>query len=161
MSHSPSSHCRIHTIRKLPTSSLVNRIAESQLEVQVRPADSHNHRTGSAQHCGGRINRQLARLNGVYKNARENLSGPGRLDRDNGHVLAMVGGRNYVNRQLNRVTDAHRQPGSTFSLLSMQAALEDRIVTGRMLPMRPVISVTSENESIVPQTLVAAISGAK
>ncbi len=31
-----------------------------------------------------------------------------------GHILAMVGGRNYAESQFNRVTQAHRQPGSAF-----------------------------------------------
>ncbi len=47
------------------------------------------------------------------------------LDPDTGNVLAMVGGRNYGDSQLNRATDAHRQPGSTFKPFVYAAALED------------------------------------
>jgi penicillin-binding protein, 1A family len=36
------------------------------------------------------------------------------MDVHNGQVLAMVGGRNYAESQLNRATDAKRQPGSVF-----------------------------------------------
>lgn len=47
------------------------------------------------------------------------------LDPRTGHVLAMVGGRDYSESQLNRATDARRQPGSTFKPFVYAAALED------------------------------------
>ena len=47
------------------------------------------------------------------------------LDPSTGNILAMVGGRNYAESQLNRVTDARRQPGSTFKPFVYAAALED------------------------------------
>ena len=31
-----------------------------------------------------------------------------------GHILAMVGGRNYIKSQFNRITQSRRQPGSAF-----------------------------------------------
>jgi penicillin-binding protein 1B len=46
------------------------------------------------------------------------------LDPRSGHVLAMVGGRNYAESQLNRATDAQRQPGSVFKPFVYSAALE-------------------------------------
>ena len=41
-----------------------------------------------------------------------------------GHVLAMVGGRNYGVSQFNRITQAKRQPGSIFKPFVYAAALE-------------------------------------
>lgn len=41
-----------------------------------------------------------------------------------GEILAMVGGRDYATSQLNRATDAKRQPGSTFKPFVYAAALE-------------------------------------
>ena len=40
-----------------------------------------------------------------------------------GEVLAMVGGRDYAASQLNRATEAHRQPGSVFKPFVYAAAL--------------------------------------
>ncbi|MGI8918616.1 MAG: transglycosylase domain-containing protein [Pyrinomonadaceae bacterium] len=47
------------------------------------------------------------------------------IDPRTGNVLAMVGGRNYGASQLNRATDARRQPGSTFKPFVYAATLED------------------------------------
>jgi len=47
------------------------------------------------------------------------------IDPHTGNILAMVGGRNYAESQLNRATDALRQPGSTFKPFVYAAALED------------------------------------
>ena len=49
------------------------------------------------------------------------------LDVHSGDVLAMVGGRNYAESQLNRATDAQRQPGSVFKPFVYAAALESGI----------------------------------
>lgn len=45
--------------------------------------------------------------------------------RPTGEVVAMVGGKSYANSPFNRVTQAKRQPGSTFKLFVYLAALED------------------------------------
>ncbi|HEX5889528.1 MAG TPA: PBP1A family penicillin-binding protein [Pyrinomonadaceae bacterium] len=47
------------------------------------------------------------------------------LDPHTGNVLAMVGGSDYAKSQLNRATDARRQPGSTFKPFVYAAAVED------------------------------------
>ncbi len=44
--------------------------------------------------------------------------------RPNGEVVAMVGGRDYSRSPFNRVTQAKRQPGSTFKLFTYLAALD-------------------------------------
>ncbi len=45
------------------------------------------------------------------------------IDPHTGEILAMVGGRDYASSQLNRVTDARRQPGSVFKPIVYAAAL--------------------------------------
>jgi penicillin-binding protein 1A len=46
------------------------------------------------------------------------------IDPRNGHVLAMVGGRDFHRSRFNRATRARRQPGSAFKPLIFAAALE-------------------------------------
>lgn len=84
------------------------------------------------------LNRQLARLDDVYKT--RNLKPQAALvalDPRTGNVLAMVGGRNYGESQLNRATDALRQPGSTFKPFVYAAALEDGLSPMRMFEDAP------------------------
>lgn len=72
------------------------------------------------------LKRQMDRLDKIY--AGRNLKPQAALvalDPHTGNILAMVGGRNYAESQLNRATDAHRQPGSTFKPFVYAAALED------------------------------------
>jgi len=51
------------------------------------------------------------------------------LDAHTGEVLAMVGGRSYDESQLNRATDAKRQPGSAFKPFVYATALKSRSFT--------------------------------
>ncbi|HEX8161589.1 MAG TPA: PBP1A family penicillin-binding protein [Pyrinomonadaceae bacterium] len=46
------------------------------------------------------------------------------IDPRDGRVVAMVGGRDYARSQLNRATDARRQPGSVFKPFVYAAAVE-------------------------------------
>ncbi|HEX8128834.1 MAG TPA: PBP1A family penicillin-binding protein [Pyrinomonadaceae bacterium] len=107
----------------------VNRAIESQL--QTGGADERSLRVYTTidldlqQLAEQAVARQLAQLERVYK------SGDARpqaalvaLDPQTGHVLAMVGGKNYAASQLNRATDARRQPGSVFKPFVYAAALE-------------------------------------
>ncbi len=72
------------------------------------------------------LKRQLDWLDSVYKNrAAKPQAALVALDPKTGNVLAMVGGRDYAKSQLNRATDARRQPGSTFKPFVYAAALED------------------------------------
>lgn len=71
------------------------------------------------------VSRQLAALDKVY--AKKGLKMQATLvaiDPQTGHILAMVGGRDYNDSQFNRATEARRQPGSTFKPFVYAAALE-------------------------------------
>jgi penicillin-binding protein 1B len=59
------------------------------------------------------------------------------LDPRTGNVLAMVGGRDYSQSQLNRATDAQRQPGSVFKPFVYAAALESGMSPLRMFKDAP------------------------
>lgn len=59
------------------------------------------------------------------------------LDPSTGIVKAMVGGVDYQKSQFNRVTDAQRQPGSTFKLFGYAAAIEGGISSGKSYSCDP------------------------
>ncbi len=72
------------------------------------------------------VRKQLARLDATNKaRTPKPQAALLALDPQTGNVLAMVGGRDYAQSQLNRATDARRQPGSTFKPFVYAAALED------------------------------------
>ena len=73
------------------------------------------------------VGRQVERLEKVFKGKRRPQAALVALDPRNGHVLAMVGGTSYAASQLNRATDARRQPGSVFKPVVYAAALESGI----------------------------------
>ena len=64
----------------------------------------------------------------------------------------MVGGRDYAESQLNRVTDARRQPGSTFSRLSMQP-LQDGMSPVQTFSDAPRVVFMTEPGFIAPPIL--------
>ncbi|HEX8292574.1 MAG TPA: PBP1A family penicillin-binding protein [Pyrinomonadaceae bacterium] len=70
------------------------------------------------------VGRQVERLERLFKGRRRPQASLVALDPRNGHVLAMVGGTSYAESQLNRATDARRQPGSVFKPVVYAAALE-------------------------------------
>ena len=55
-----------------------------------------------------------------------------------GAVLAMVGGRDYKKSQFNRVTQAHRQPGSLFKVVVYLAALNNGYTPDSVLVDQPI-----------------------
>ena len=72
------------------------------------------------------LKRQMDRLDKIYASRDvKPQAALVALDPHTGNVLAMVGGRSYAESQLNRVTDAYRQPGSTFKPFVYATALED------------------------------------
>jgi len=73
------------------------------------------------------VARQVERLEKVFKGRRRPQASLVALDPKTGHVLAMVGGTSYAESQLNRATDARRQPGSVFKPVVYAAALESGI----------------------------------
>ncbi|HYY97567.1 MAG TPA: PBP1A family penicillin-binding protein [Pyrinomonadaceae bacterium] len=72
------------------------------------------------------VARQTERLEKVFKGRRPQAALVA-LDPRTGRVLAMVGGDSYAGSQLNRATDARRQPGSVFKPVVYAAAMEGGI----------------------------------
>ncbi|UKK86059.1 transglycosylase domain-containing protein [Sphingopyxis sp. BSN-002] len=86
-----------------------------------------------------------ARLQGIARRVTAN-AGVGKAQvalvamRPNGEVVAMVGGRDYAASPFNRVTQARRQPGSTFKLFVYLAALRDGKEPDDLIDNRPITS---------------------
>ncbi|HIK33806.1 MAG TPA: transglycosylase domain-containing protein [Oscillatoriales cyanobacterium M59_W2019_021] len=59
------------------------------------------------------------------------------LDSSSGEILAMTGGVSYADSQFNRVTQALRQPGSTFKVFAYAAAIEQGIPPGTPFSCEP------------------------
>ena len=110
----------------------VNRIIESQIETS-NSVDERSLRIYTTidlelqQLAEGAVEHQLERLTQVYKNRGTPQAALVALDAHTGQVLAMVGGRRYRDSQLNRATDARRQPGSVFKPFVYAAAIEGGI----------------------------------
>jgi penicillin-binding protein 1B len=73
------------------------------------------------------VRAQVARLEKVFKGRRTPQAALVALDPRTGDILAMVGGNSYADSQLNRATDARRQPGSVFKPVVYAAAIESGI----------------------------------
>ena len=58
--------------------------------------------------------------------------------RPNGEVVAMVGGRSYKDSPFNRVTQAKRQPGSTFKLFVYLAAIRSGMTPDSLIADTPI-----------------------
>jgi penicillin-binding protein 1B len=107
----------------------VNRTIESQL-ASSQSSDERGLRVYTTidlelqQLAETAIKGQLERLDKLYQGKAKPQAALVALDPRTGEVLAMVGGRDYAESQLNRATDARRQPGSVFKPVVYTAALE-------------------------------------
>jgi penicillin-binding protein 1B len=105
----------------------VNRISDSDRDASANPQRIYTTIDLELQELAqAALKRQLDRIGALDKNRKSRPQAAlVALDPRTGHVLAMVGGRDYAESQLNRATDARRQPGSTFKPFVYAAALED------------------------------------
>lgn len=127
----------------------VNRVAESQFQT-----------SGSAERIYTTIDLELQQVAEQALKRQLDRLDSGRdvkpqaalvaLDPHTGNVLAMVGGRNYSGSQLNRATDARRQPGSTFKPFVYAAALEDGMSPVQMFMDAPREFVYDRNKIYRP-----------
>jgi penicillin-binding protein 1B len=130
----------------------VNRKSESQLDIS--PEGQRIYTTidlDLQQLAEETLKRQLARLDTVYPSSSSKPQAAlVALDPKTGNVLAMVGGRDYAESQLNRATDARRQPGSTFKPFVYAAALEDGMSPVQMFSDAPREFVYDRNKLYRP-----------
>jgi membrane carboxypeptidase/penicillin-binding protein len=137
----------------------VNRLAESQFETSGNNQRIYTTIDLELQQAAEQaLKRQLDRLDVTYANScLKPQASLVALDPHTGNVLAMVGGRNYAESQLNRATDAMRQPGSTFKPFVYAAALEDGMSPVQMFMDAPREFVTTATRFIDRQTTAAVI----
>lgn len=106
------------------------------------------------------VQRQLTRLEKIYEGRTVKPEAAlVALDPRTGNVLAMVGGRNYGTSQLNRATDARRQPGSTFKPFVYAAALEDGLSPMQTYEDAPREFTYDRNKVYRPANFGGAYSG--
>lgn len=84
------------------------------------------------------------------------------LDPRNGHIRAMVGGRNYQESQINRVISEIRQPGSAFKPFVYAAALNQGLLQNTLLVDEPIniakyAPKNYDNKYIGPVTMKKAL----
>ena len=111
----------------------VNRLAQSENQRVYTTIDLELQQAAEKA-----LKRQLDRLDTLYaKRDSKPQAALVALDPHTGNILAMVGGRDYAESQLNRATDASRQPGSTFKPFVYAAAIEDGMSPVRMFMDAP------------------------
>lgn len=111
------------------------------------------------QHAAERAVREnLAALDKIVPDKKTKLAHPDMvvqaaliaLNPKTGEIYAMVGGRDYEASQLNRATDAKRQPGSVFKPVVYAAAIESAYgATGLPEPITPVTMFLDAPEKFV------------
>jgi penicillin-binding protein 1B len=130
----------------------VNRLAESEFETSGFSQRIYTTIDLELQQAAETaLKRQLDRLDTLY--AKQDLKPQAALvalDPHTGNILAMVGGRNYADTQLNRATDAQRQPGSTFKPFVYAAAIEDGMSPVQMFMDAPREFVYDRNKLYRP-----------
>lgn len=130
----------------------VNRLAESEFETSGTNQRIYTTIDLELQEVADRaLKKQLERLDARYASSGQiPQAALVALDPHTGDVLAMVGGRDYAESQLNRATDALRQPGSTFKPFVYATALEDGMSPVQMFMDAPKDFVYDRNKIYRP-----------
>jgi penicillin-binding protein 1B len=139
----------------------VNRLAESQLEVSGATQQIHTTLDLDLQQLAElALRKQLDRLDQIFrKHDAKPQAALVALDPKTGNVLAMVGGRDYGESQLNRTTDARRQPGSVFKPVVYAAAVEDGLSPVKMFSDAPHEFIYDRNRIYRPANFGGGYSG--
>ncbi|HKS39704.1 MAG TPA: PBP1A family penicillin-binding protein [Blastocatellia bacterium] len=112
------------------------------------------------------VNDTLTSLDQIFAKRKKNPIAPGTLQAalvamnpKTGEILAMVGGRDYGQSQLNRAVDANRQPGSVFKPIVYATALnsayddqvEEKITAGSVFMDAPETFLYGRGQTYSPE----------
>lgn len=81
------------------------------------------------------------------------------IDHQNGHVLAMVGGRDFDKSKFNRAVQAIRQPGSTFKPFVYAAAIDNGYTPIDKLLNQPVVITNPDGTRWTPENFDHTFGG--
>ena len=81
------------------------------------------------------------------------------IDPHNGHILAMVGGRDFEKSKWNRVTQMMRQPGSAFKPFLYTAAIDNGYSPATKYPDLPTVEFNPDSTRWTPQNYSGTFSG--
>ena len=73
------------------------------------------------------------------------------MDNNTGHVLAMIGGRNFTHSKYNRINQAKRQPGSSIKPTYYTAALEKGYTPATVIIDSPITLTGGDGKEWTPQ----------
>ena len=73
------------------------------------------------------------------------------LNPHNGHILAMVGGRDFERSKFNRVTQAKRQPGSAFKPFLYTAAIDNGYSPASQFHNQPTVEINADGSRWTPE----------
>ncbi len=81
------------------------------------------------------------------------------LDPRTGHILAMIGGRNFVESKFNRATQARRQPGSAFKPFVYTAAIDNGYPPTTRVLNQPVVVYEPDGKIWNPSNYDGSVGG--
>ena len=81
------------------------------------------------------------------------------LDPSNGHILAMIGGRDFSKSKFNRATQAQRQPGSVFKPFIYTALVDKGIPITTQLPDIPITLYNDDGSTWRPENFDGSTNG--
>jgi penicillin-binding protein 1A len=81
------------------------------------------------------------------------------LDPSNGHILAMVGGRDFNKYKFNRATQAPRQPGSAFKPFVYTAAIDNGYSPADEFLNQPFVEINDDGTRWTPHNYDNSVSG--
>ena len=81
------------------------------------------------------------------------------IDHATGHILAMVGGRDFDNSKFNRATQARRQPGSTFKPFLYATAIDNGYTPADQLLNQPVVLINPDDTRWTPENFDNKVGG--